>query len=636
MSESNRNVAAWIAAVLLAAAGTRGCDCGSPAATDPCAGVDCSGAGECHVAPDGTTPYCACDPGYHPTADLRGCVPNDAGDPCAGVQCGGHGTCRVDDDLPTCDCDPGYTPDESGLVCLPPPPADGGDGDDAGEDGAADGDGDGDEADVDAEGDADGRWWSIIVTGPPIDRVDILLVIDSSASMLQEHAVLAERVQEMVVHLLDPPDEDGDTRPDHPAVEDLNIGFTSADMGTMGFSLPGCLDPVSGDDGCLLNNPYPSASECEGRSFPLFLSRNASNADTYTVEQMGLDAACLVRLGTNGCGLEQPFEAARKALVEDAGGCNAGFQRAESLLSIIWVVDENDCSVDPEHPELCDPARMDLGHLNVRCAQHPELLRSVGFYDAALVALRGGRKEDIVLGMIVGVPPDAPECIGFGHEIDDCLAVPAMAERVDPDMPSVVVPSCESAMGSAQPPVRFVELARLWGRSAAVDSICKTDWTEALHPITQRIVDRLHPEDVCVSGEVPFDRSACSSSCLLVETLADDRPCGDDPSCPQEGCPAASAERLDLIEPCVHPVTGNPCEPFKRDLGTADVGGVTRRQCLVRQEIGAPAGRTCTWGAAPGAGWHYEPPDWSEYECHELLRLGIDEGSQAVLRCPRP
>jgi hypothetical protein len=611
------------AAVVVMAFVAPGCDCGSSIPADFCEGLDCSGVGECHVAPDGVTPFCACEPGYHPTADLRDCVPNDPGDPCTGVECGGHGTCRVEGGLPVCDCDLGYAPDESGLVCFPPPPVDGGD---ASEDGQTDGDGDGTEA--------DGSWWSIAVTGTPIDRLDMLFVIDSSASMVEEHAVLAERVEEMIGHLLDPPDLDGDTRPDHPAVEDLNIGFVSADMGTMGFPIATCRDPVRGDDGCLQSFPYPSDPECAGRTFPAFLSRNASNADTYTADQMALDAACMVRLGTQGCGIEQPFEAARKALVENAGGCNAGFQRSESLLAIIWVVDENDCSADPAHPELFDPESTDLGHLNIRCFRHAEMLRPVTFYDSALVALRGGRKEDIVLGMIVGVPPDAPECIGFGHELDDCLTVPAMVEDVDPANPNRLRPSCQSALGGAQPPVRFVELARMWGRSAAVDSICKTDWTNALLPITQRIVDRLHPENICVSAEVTFDRSTCSSACRLVETLSDDRACGDDPSCPQAGCPAASAERLDALEPCVHPTTGLPCEPLKRDLGTVDVAGVPRRRCLIRQEIGVPVAGSCAWAAEPGAGWHYEPPDWSEYECHELRHLGIDEGSEAFLRCP--
>jgi hypothetical protein len=108
------------------------------------------------------------------------CVRNDASDPCAGVACSGHGTCRTDGDGITCDCASGYRHlsgecggVECDLECVPEgardaPAEDDGDraegdvpADETGTDDAgADADG-GDDASVDddgaAEGDAEGE-----------------------------------------------------------------------------------------------------------------------------------------------------------------------------------------------------------------------------------------------------------------------------------------------------------------------------------------------------------------------------------------------------------------------------------------------------------------------------------------------
>jgi hypothetical protein len=241
--------------------------------------------------------------------------------------------------------------------------------------------------------------------------------------------------------------------------------------------------------------------------------------------------------------------------------------------------------------------------------------------------------------MIVGVPPDAGECIGFGDDLAGCLALPAMMETVDPAWPTQLVPSCNTSMGLAYPPRRFVALAQSWGKDAYVDSICKSDWMETFAVIAGRVVESLRDDYVCLDDAPPFDGSRCTAGCWMIETLSDDRACEEDPTCPQSWCPAATAEIVNRLEPCRDPSSGAECVPLRRDLGVVGSSGYGRRQCLVRQVPRNPGALRC--GEPLGDGWYYVPADWSLHFCPELAfarsgpapLLAID--SRVELRCPR-
>jgi hypothetical protein len=80
--------------------------------SDPCQGETCSGHGDCVL--QAGSPMCVCEIGHH--ADGLTCVENDPGDPCAAVDCAGHGQCRVEGEAAYCACDAGYHAE--GLACL--------------------------------------------------------------------------------------------------------------------------------------------------------------------------------------------------------------------------------------------------------------------------------------------------------------------------------------------------------------------------------------------------------------------------------------------------------------------------------------------------------------------------------------
>ncbi|MBI5488828.1 MAG: hypothetical protein HY905_15955 [Deltaproteobacteria bacterium] len=651
-----RRLAAVLASVMLVAPG---CDCG---AGDACANVDCSGAGRCAALPYGLGAYCVCNPGYHPVEGGVECAPNDASDPCVGVDCGGHGVCgRTGDGLPVCTCFAGWHVDESGLWCLPDrPPADGGS--DAIGDGAGDADpdslaeADGGEADVGEETDAEPWWADLWVHAPVPSKVDILVVVDNSGTMSQEQAALVQRFPEMIMELTDPRLDPGTGRPTHPPVEDLNIGVISPDLGSMGYPIAGCEDdPFDGDDGCLLHEPSVAVLGCE-TSYSSFLFRNDTNRESYDAATMAHDVACIGTLGTNGCNFEQPLRAMEKALGDNTapGRCNAGFLRPDSLLALIVVTDEDDCSVDPAYPEMFDELEEELGPLNLRCHRFPEYVLSVEHFVSSFARLAPGRPGRVVLGLIVGVPPDAPACIGSAEDLEGCLDIPQMQEQVDPGYPDQLVPSCNTSMGQAYPPRRFLHLAREWQKfigDAWVDSVCKTDWTDAIHGITDKLVDDIRDNMVCLSHEVAVDDATCMSPCWLFETTVDSAPCEDDPTCPQAWCPPATPETLDRMEPCRSPSAGEVCTPVERDLGM-EYGTFGPRRCLIRQARRDPSEAHCGDFTTPlEAGWWVTPAEWTVPSpdwpagC-DMLRFYRPAGSEppylvdpatstATLRCTR-
>jgi hypothetical protein len=426
----------------------------------------------------------------------------------------------------------------------------------------------------------------LTVPQPPSGKVDILVVVDNSGSMAQEQAALAANFPRLIEELMAP------SNPLHNAVTDLHVGIVSTDLGSAGFDLPTCgngaLGFAFGDDGRLRNTPSPAVAGC-GASYPTFLARVEAQAD-YPLSRMGEDFRCLATLGTNGCGFEQQLEAARRALVEHArpGGVNAGFLRDDSILAVLWVTDEEDCSV--ADPAIVNPDRGDLGHYNLRCYFHQELLKDVGGMLAELRALRSN-PENFVVAMIAGVPfegPDGTICQGRGSELAGCLGLPIMQYQVDPAAPGTLLPACTnpSGWGHALPGRRFVEAATLLGEHATVFSICNDDWRPAINGVLDLI--RGSFDRVCFPHELALDPATCRAECDVVELLSDDR-----------SCPAGRSE-------------ADPPTLTERD-------GRVRRRCLIPQaeRLPSPDG-SCPTSAA--SGWYYVPrADSGDADCDQVL-----------------
>jgi hypothetical protein len=367
------------------------------------------------------------------------------------------------------------------------------------------------------------------ITVDKIDKVDLLFMVDNSSSMAEEQIALSKQFKNIITVLTTGKREG---KPDFTPATDLHLAVVSSDLGTAGAHFDDQCT-AAGDDGVLQN---------EGRgagcmpSYPRFLSYDVR---TSVPEQTANDFACVAMLGTAGCGFEQQLESSLKALWpagddqvrflgDGQGGMllghgdsdNAGFLRTDpsaglSLLAIVLVTDEEDCSVlDPI--VLADSAALDLNEplearlaqqgLNTRCALNPDLLFKTDRYVKAFKELR--HRPDLVLfAAIVGVPPETVDAAALARTKFDndgsreafyrgILDHPLMQSTVDDKgtptpADDKIRPSCDSAASLAYPPRRIVEVARGFGPNGVVQSICQEDFTPAVNAIIDLISTKI-------------------------------------------------------------------------------------------------------------------------------------------------
>ena len=337
------------------------------------------------------------------------------------------------------------------------------------------------------------------------DKLDLLLVVDNSNSMREEQAELMRQLPDLIRVLTTGERHDG-TR--FRRIQDLRVGVVSTDMGTGGFPVFTCNEPNFGDDGVLRTRGNTMISGCDAE-YPQFLSFSPE-WDT-DVDSFAADVACLAALGTNGCGFEQQLDAMLKALspstaTDDEGrpltftggrtghadGANSGFLRPDSVLAVLMLTDEDDCSaLDPdiynEHS-----ARYPGEELNLRCFQYPEAVHRTDRYVNGLLLTRPD-PDLLVFAPIVGVPPDliAPGPFpGSPPDFDVILADPRMQEMPDPERLSQLRPSCRTDNGPAFPPRRIVTVARdleRGGANTSLASICEPNFDAAIETFVDDI-----------------------------------------------------------------------------------------------------------------------------------------------------
>ncbi|NOY89627.1 MAG: hypothetical protein GXP55_00360 [Deltaproteobacteria bacterium] len=328
---------------------------------------------------------------------------------------------------------------------------------------------------------------------PSTQAVDLLFVVDNSGSMGEEQASLAEQIPAIVRALTTGVTPSGER---FSPVTDLHLGVVDTDMGTGGFAVPTCADSDFGDDGLLRFVGDSSSPGCRS-TYPPFLTFPGGG------DALAADFACVARVGTDGCGFEQPLEAALKALTPESSGTifhagsgghgdaeNAGFLRDDSVLGLFLLTDEDDCSV-------ADPSLFDFGStsypgdLNMRCHDYPEALHPVGRYASGFRQLRPNPAR-LVLGIVAGVPIDLvgdPAAPDFASILGDAR----MQERIDPTDPLRLVPSCDvPGRGLAFPPGRLVGVGRSladMGAGVVVGSICQADLSAELGAFVRRVAD---------------------------------------------------------------------------------------------------------------------------------------------------
>ncbi len=364
-----------------------------------------------------------------------------------------------------------------------------------------------------------------------IENVDLLFMMDNSGSMSQEQTAVAREIPNLV-RVLASGDIDGDGEQDFPPVVSLNVGIISSDMGTGGVVVQGACerDPNFGDDGVLRNTGNVAISGCAATYDPNFL--NFRPADGGDPVAFAADVECLAVLGTNGCGFEQQLEAVLKAVtpstsaitfgmgtVGHADGQNRGFLRDDSLLVVLMITDEDDCSaLDPDVYNRMS-TRYPAPELNLRCFQYPEAVHPVERYTQGLLATRAD-PDLLIFAAITGIPDDLNPNPEGPIDYAAILADEDMQERVNPMMPQELAPSCDRpGTGRAFPPRRILTLAQqleAGGANSLVQTICQDDYTGAIQGVINKIADVLG--GTCLPRTLNRDASG-RVNCDVVEVL---------------------------------------------------------------------------------------------------------------------
>jgi hypothetical protein len=383
---------------------------------------------------------------------------------------------------------------------------------------------------------------------PPGERVsvDVLVVFNNSMSMIDAGAgvSLAAALPSLLGAVLEAPaqltPEVGahDINPDL----DVHVGIVTTDMGTAGHDVSGgfCTDLVDGDNAELMHEAV-SSSLCD-IEIPSYLEVSSSST-TGDLELAARRLACNAALYEPGCAFSQPFKAARVALSADH---NEGFLRDDSLLVVIVVMDEDDCSIAEGSEWFFDPLDSTLGPIPLRCFSNDEAKESAGLFVDSLRSLRpdpGG----LLVAFIAGVP-QGERCEGTGDAIPDCLDHPDMDAELDPT--GRPEPACALEETYSYPSIRIVQAAHSLGEDALVRSFCRDDWAPIMRQVGDVVADRVYGAPL--AEPLPLARDddpcLCLADCALVEELAGAGPCHDGWDCYEPGGPGtgcATVERED-------------------------------------------------------------------------------------------
>lgn len=271
----------------------------------------------------------------------------------------------------------------------------------------------------------------------------------------------------------------------------LHVGVVTSDMGVGGLVVGFC-ETRYGDDGRLIDTA--GASGCSG-TYPSVFEFGIGSADR--VEDLG----CVARVGTGGCGWEQQLEAALKALSPSvpqswtapdytpitfvdgttghADGANAGLIRDDSVLAVLLLTDEEDCSAS--NPDLFNPDSVEFGSvdLNLRCIAYSEAVHPVSRYVDGFRRLRRDPRRFVYAG-IIGIESELDPTVPPDYQA--VLDSPAMS--YDPNL---------LMFGKPQPPRRLVEVARdlvPWGAGTALHMISQDDYSDEVAHIASVITSR--------------------------------------------------------------------------------------------------------------------------------------------------
>jgi hypothetical protein len=242
------------------------------------------------------------------------------------------------------------------------------------------------------------------VTRTAVDKIDLLFMIDNSISMADKQRILAEAVPVLVRRLVDPICVDDDENPsgddssangcmpgvpEFPPIRNIHVGVITSSLGNHGgdvcVPVPEDMPPRTLNDqaqliGTVRTGLYSYASQGflawdprTGTAIPVPDPHPGKGQNETDVNSFITDFTAHVQAtGERGCGYEASLEAWYRFLIDPEpintvtvdtatgfslrGAVNplvitqrGLFMRPDSLLAIVMLTDENDCSINDEN-----------------------------------------------------------------------------------------------------------------------------------------------------------------------------------------------------------------------------------------------------------------------------------------------
>jgi hypothetical protein len=295
----------------------------------------------------------------------------------------------------------------------------------------------------------------------------------------------------------------------------------------------------------------------------------------------------MARLGTTGCGFEQPLEAMFRALQPTK---NPGFLRGDALLAIVIVGDEDDCSAveggamfGDQNGTVTSPlgprTSFRCHEFGVQCDADPNP-RALGHRTGCVPRAASQYMKDVApfVDYVRSLKATATQVVvtAIAGTITADRAVDVVPDPDDATRPAVAA-GCTSSMGSAFPAFRLASFVDGFGASGARPTICDDNLTDPMIAIGAQIHDAIG--NPCVD-EVLADREpgtpGLQPQCVVNETIG--TMTTQLPRC-DEGAPPCWRFAAD-VEQC--PSTpGNLALEIDRGGGSAPLGTVDELRCAV-------------------------------------------------------
>jgi len=325
------------------------------------------------------------------------------------------------------------------------------------------------------------------VPAGPFGKLDILFLIDNSASTMDDKQNLHRALPAFFDEL----------KKARGGLPDLHIGAITTDVGAGNRPLANGGCPVPGGDRGILQ-VQPSCQLEGGARFMTSATGGTVNNFPGSIESA---LTCLTRIGDYGCGYEHQLQAIRLALDEGVTVQNQGFLRADAVLAIIMLTDEDDCSADPQSDLFTDDATFANTTASFRCAQVGHLCDGksppIAPFDVPLESCQanpGGRliKVSDVVAAVRGHKAQPDQQILVAGLIGwPTNPVGARYRYVTTNQGVDVGPICQSALtGEASVGLRLKAFVESFGAAGSFSSICEEDYAPALRRIGQALAVR--------------------------------------------------------------------------------------------------------------------------------------------------